>query len=456
MKRKNVIRRILAAVIVLTMMLGSMTAFAADKPDKAGSPTWQDVFALRDYVDENFYSNSNNYEYLEEDDLASEAPYFEQGKILASTNRELTYSALVESGVFDNPDETKGKATDALEGDAATKYGALYDAGIALVESLTTATGEKYIDDIDPLLTDFWETYNASLESKLESGQIKVIEIENGEEAPDTATMEKGTYWVDLADLTAYWNTLETTYSVSEGWEDKWEAHNGGPDIKRSDMQWVLNVLTEAYNTLCGKLHEGTKINEESANEEVVEKIEAVIQKAEEKTESEPVLINYVINSTGTKNLSQIEGIYGKVGVSGIVYANDHAVIKQAAGLTEEEIKNGVIVKYYICESLNKDINQMLAKTLTDNGYQLVCIMNNDLYKLNKGVITKIKTTGETLTVLIGVPENLRNDKYEFVVMCYDESGSPVILQDLDTDKATITVQANNFGYWAVGYRVKA
>lgn len=458
MKKKNFGRRVMAAVIVLTMLLGSMTAFAAEKPSKSDAPTWQDVYDLMDYVDENFYSDDDSYEFLDIEDLSAEAPYFEQGKVLASSLKEQAYAMLVEDGTFDNPDGSKGDVTDLLTGDAYNKYSDLYDAGTALVESLTTATGEKYIEDIDPLLTEFWENYNASLDAKLESGQIKEIDIANGEAAPDTATMEKGTYWIDSADLTAYWTKMETTYPVADGWENKWEAHNGGPDIERSEIQWVLNVLTEAYNTLCGKLHEGTKTNENPADEKTVEKIETVEPKAEEKAapEPEPVLINQVINSTGAKSLSKIEGVYGKVCVSGAVYTNDQAAIKQAAGLTEAEIKNGAVVKYYICESLNKNMNQMLAKSLADNGYKSVCIMNNDLYKLNKGVITKIKTTGEALTVLIGVPENLRNDKYEFVVMCYDESGKLVILPDLDTDKATITVQANNFGYWAVGYRVKA
>lgn len=129
--------------------------------------------------------------------------------------------------------------------------------------------------------------------------------------------------------------------------------------------------------------------------------------------------------------------------------------IKQAAGLTKEEIQNGVVIKYYICNSLNKTMNEKMSQAVSAQGYRLLGVMKNDLYRLNKGDIRLIKTTSETLTVILGVPSHLKSDQYEFVIFCYDENGNLTTLKDTDTDKSTITVQAKSFGYWAIGYQKK-
>lgn len=96
-----------------------------------------------------------------------------------------------------------------------------------------------------------------------------------------------------------------------------------------------------------------------------------------------------------------------------------------------------------------------MSQAVSVQGYRLLGIMNNDLYKLNKSGIHLIKTTSEPLTVMIGVPSYLRNGQYDFSIFCYDEYGNLIVMDDIDTDKATITVQAKSFGYWAVGYRNK-
>lgn len=455
MKKRKIGGRILSAVIASAMLLSSMTVFAADRPAKnTDTPTWGDVWAIQDYVSENIYNQVDSGELSFEYDPNDQAPYMEAGHKMVAVSLEKEYAEDCSEAYYNNPPSGADAETE-LTGDQFDNYSTLYDAGIAMVDNIVTATGEKYIEDISSDYEDFWDIYDAPLRAKIDAGQIVVVDIDGGEEAPDAATMDKGTYWVDSADMDAYDVAIAAQESTTNSWN--WEGHDGGPDILRTEMENVISALNDAYSTFIGKLHEGTK---ETATP--VESLKTVSKsssssKSSSKQEEEPApaLVNEVLYSTGTKKQSSLEGVYGQTFVAGTIFNDEQAKIKQAAGLTEEEIKSGVVIKYYICNSLNKKMNEKLSSVVTGQGYKVLGVMNCDLYKLEKGNITKIKTTGETLTVTIGVPENLRNDKYEFVVMCYDESGNLVTMQDLDTDKNTITVQANSFGYWAIGYKTK-
>lgn len=432
------------------MLLSNITVIAAGEvPAKnTNDPTWHDVFALQEYVGTNCYDLVDKDSWMNVDDVSNYLPYYKQGTLLASATKEQAYSACVDDGFSEEDCKGKGE-DDSLSNDAIAKYGSLYDAGIALVNSVKTATGEKYTDDISPQLNSFWEEKDKLLWQKVDTGQIIAVSFEN--EAPDTASMEQGTYWVLESDLDTYGDITSEASSTCESWENLWSSGlDGMPDISRSEMQNVLNTVTSAYNTLLGKLHEGTK-----SSKEPVSSLTAANTDSQAEEPQDPVIVNEVTFSNGAKSQSSLDGVYGNTFVAGAIYNDDQTQIKQAAGLTEEEIKSGVVVKYYICNSLNKTMNEKLSQAVSAQGYRILGVMKNDLYRLNKGDISLIKSTSETLTVILGVPSHLKSDSYEFVVFCYDENGNLTALKDIDTDKSTITVQAKSFGYWAIGYQKK-
>lgn len=457
MKKKKTGSRICAALTASIIFLNSITVIAAEPPEQAASPKWSDAFALMDYVGENCYElEGSNWEWIDKDDVSSELPYHKEGMLLASAPKEKSYAAYIEgNGAF--AEDNHGDADDALTGEAASQYDAFYTAGIALVDSVKTATGTKYIDDIVGTWDSFWTEKDAPLWEKVESGQI--IVVDTAADAPDTASMSPGTYWVLDSDLTQYGNIVGDENSVWKSWDENgsWEAHDGGPDIDRSDLQDCISLVTSAYNTLLGNLHEGTKSSQTSEPKSsltpAAEENVGTSSIAEESPAPAPA--NEVLFSNGARSQSTLEGVYGNTFVSGAIYQDAQAKIKQAAGLTNEEIQAGTVVKYYICSSLNKEMNKKMSQDVAAQGYRLLGVMKNDLYRLNHGDIRSIKTTSETLTVVLGVPSHLKNGQYDFVIFCYDENGNLVTMKDTDTDNATITVQARNFGYWAVGYQNK-
>ncbi len=461
MKLQKMSRRLLAAVLMSIMLFSSTTVFAADKPDKKTSgQTWGDIFAIMAYVGEKTYDRYDAGELDYADDVEKDSHYVAPGTILVSTPLEQVYCAYIEgSGVY--AEGNQGEEGDALTGNAESSYGSFYDAGMAFVDSVTTADGKYYTDDIIGAYEDFWTGKDEPFWAKVESGQI--ISVASEDEAPDVATMSRGTYWVLESDLDAYEAAIQSATAVSDTWDAKWEADNGRSLVERAEVQQCITTVTNAYNTILGKLHEGTKSEEEDDDDEEEDDFLTPAESGpvssgnESRTEKEsaPVIKNEVTFSNGAKVQSGLKGVYSSSFVAGCVYQGEPAQISQSVGLSEAEIKRGVVVKYYVCNSLNKTMNAMLSQAVSGQGYKVMGVMNNDLYRLDNGSIRKIRTTGEALTVVLGIPENLRSEQYEFVIMCYDENGNLVTMQDVDTDKATITVKSMNFGYWAIGYRTK-
>lgn len=452
MKKRKIGGRILSAVIASVMLFSSMTVFAAEAPSGIDNledtpEGWEE---LGTYM-QRLTDDPNVIIYDANTPLSTAQKYFENGVYI------VPYSTLKSTETILENDPTWDEAKAAVK--------ALYAASV-------TADGTNCIsEELWERETTIWDKIN-EIDDKIQSGLIS--QIGQGEEEPDVSAMDRGTYWCTESEVDAFWNSVESAkglvspYMDNAGTEyETWKTvtiyfYNGNENdevniVPSSAFENYVLGLENACKTLIGALHEGTK---ETATP--VESLKTVSKsssssKSSSKQEEEPApaLVNEVLYSTGTKKQSSIEGVYGQTFVAGTIFNDEQAKIKQAAGLSEEEIKSGVVIKYYICNSLNKKMNEKLSSVVTGQGYKVLGVMNCDLYKLEKGNITKIKTTGEALTVTIGVPENLRNDKYEFVVMCYDESGNLVTMQDLDTDKNTITVQANSFGYWAIGYKTK-
>lgn len=436
------------------MLFSSITAYAA-APEKKSSPKWADVFELMDYVGQEVYEKNPEFE----ENVSNASPQREPGTLLAGLAEEQAYAAYVEGdGAFAEKNHQDGETE--LDNSLKDTYNSFYDAAMALVNSVTQASGTKYVDDIMPSYDDFWTNNDEPLNAKLESG--KIIAVETEDEAPDETSMNKGTYWVLQSDLDEYFAALDRATAKSNNWD--WDDDTGF-NSTREEVLECIQIVTEAYNTLIGKIHEGTMETaapDESLKEvssmpdESLKEVSSMMAASYKEEEPEtPAVVNEVSYTEGAKKQSTLDGVYCSNFAMGTIYTDEPQKIKQAAGLSQEEIEDGYIIKYFICTSRNEEMNKMLSETVAGQGYKVLGIMNNDLYKLGKGNVTKLKSVGESLTVVLGIPENLRGDQYEFVVMCYDENGALVVMPDLDSDKATITVQAKHFGYWAVGYRQK-
>lgn len=456
MKKKKIYGGICAATLTAIMSLQCMTVLAVDAPSgmdelEESEEGWE---ALWGYMDE--VCGDPNIIICDEKTSLSEAKkYFESGAYL------VPYSKVADVEKADQDDGSWDSVKDAVK---------------AVYENSETADGSYCIsEDMTDQEVAMWDKIE-EMQTKCDDGDILIVSQD--ETQPDVSEMDPGTYWCTESEWESFWAGVDNAednvknYRNYSGEEWEWKefeiyTYDGADDperfmdVPKSAFQNYVSGLEEAYNNLVDILREGTK---ETASSESgssrSKKLKRVSRSAsdfseKQEEESAPVLVNEVTYANGTKQQSSIEGIYSRTFAAGTIFNDDQSKIKQAAGLSEEEIKDGARVKYYICTSLNKDMNQMLSDTVGGQGYQVLGVMNCDLYKLYRGETTKIRTMKEALTVTIGVPDHLRSDKYEFVVFCYDESGHFVIMPDLDTDVNTITIQAGTFGYWAVGYKIK-
>lgn len=441
MKMKMARYRMLALAAVSAMLLTGMTVFAA--PDKSDTPTWRNIWDIQSYVYENVDVLFENDSLWVVENVEFEMTHAPQGQKLLG---EDVWNRFMDLDVpFQEETPEDAEEDTPIEGERAEVYSDWYDAAVAVVEGIVTATGEYYIEE------SLWEENDAlwqavdSVWKMSDAGEIIIVDIAGGEAAPDTALLENGTYWIDAADWDAFCQEIERIGGIEDNW---------GEDPMQELVQEAVSALRNAYSTLGDRLHGKTAVPD--VTEEKKSSSSGRKSREPQEQEKEPVIMNQVVSSGGIKSISSIDGVYGKNCMAGVVYKDEQSSIKRASGLTEEEIKNGVIVKYYICESTDRDKTRMLTQEAAAGQWKLAGIINNDLYKLNKGVISKVNKTTEALTVLLGVPERLKDGRYEFAVICFDESGNAVIMQDTDTDMATVMVQASDFGCWAVVYREKA
>jgi len=446
MKKKTMICRLLSVTAAILMLLSGVPAFAASKPTLADNLQDDDDgwAALDQYMDALMQlMDSSELCTIDTDEMSLDdaKKYCESGMLLVPEAKKTAVDDGWDANGFDD------------------QYGLVKDLDGSIVE----ATGTYYIDDsLWARESAVWDKI-AAVDSKLEHGVI--TQVADGEEEPDESTMDQGTYYVAENDVNTFYSDVENandsmdTYRDGENWKQVTIYLGDGvsyesDDISRSAFEAYVSTLENAYNTLLSALHEGTR---ETAVP--VEKLEEAGKDSgsagSTSVKEEPMAVNQVIYSDGSKRLSSIEGVYIKPFMDGVICRDEKSGIYQAAGISKEKMESGVVLKYYICNSTNKLMNEKLSKAAAERGLQTLGVLNNDLYKLYKGQITKLKSINEAVTVVLGVPEDLRSDKYEFTVMCYDEKGNLVVMQDTDSDPATITVQANVFGYWAVGYQLK-
>ena len=248
--KKKVLRSILAVVTAMTILGSYIVSYAASMPNKASAPTRQDVWDLMDYMNDEFYYPLNNRQISLVDNVASELEYYKSGTRVGSLPTEVDYDSL--NRQIDQL--VQGEDPTALLTDTAL-YEQWYDKAVELIGSLQTATGAKYIEDIEPVYEELLK----------KCGQIanldqagKIIWLAAGDPEPDVAQMAAGTYWAYESDLQAFFDEMQAVDNIAIAWS--WTGHDGGPDILRTEMENVNNRLQAAYNSIVSKLHGGAKL----------------------------------------------------------------------------------------------------------------------------------------------------------------------------------------------------
>ncbi len=168
--------------------------------------------------------------------------------------------------------------------------------------------------------------------------------------------------------------------------------------------------------------------------------------------EPEKLPVNQVDHSNGITSFSTVEGIYNSRSVNGCTITTPLTQLEDAVGLTTEQKADGTSLKYFICDSRPSKTKTLLQETVAGDGYQLASVINVDLYQLQKGTVTPIRNTSEGIRITIGVPPQLQKEGRKFFVVCFDSQGNKIVMNNLNNDPMSITIDTTVFGLYAICY----
>ena len=228
------IKKVLAAILGVSMLFGSISVMAAARPDKVtNNPTWGDLWTLQEYVGEQVYERVERGEmdFYSEAVKGDDSKRNKPGMLLASADKEQAYAAIIDAQNWEVPGaDWNVQLTDNWP----SVYSDLYDAGIAFVNSIITASGEYYKDDLWPV----WETLSEQdrmFWKKIEQG--KIILVANGGNPPEGTDVE----WVYESAVEAYAVASQAIWD-----SDIWDKE----ELTRNDLQTVIDRLRSALQTL--------------------------------------------------------------------------------------------------------------------------------------------------------------------------------------------------------------
>ncbi len=169
---------------------------------------------------------------------------------------------------------------------------------------------------------------------------------------------------------------------------------------------------------------------------------------------SEPVkMVNEVHHNNGSATGSSLDGIYNSSSVRGCVVTTPLSDLNAQVGLTPELQKEGAVLKYFVCDSRPSKTKTLLVETAAQDGYKLAAVINADLYLLNNGTVTPIREVSQKTRMEIGIPANLQKEGRTFFVICFDSKGNKIVMNDLDNDNKSITIDTNVFSLFAICYQ---
>lgn len=168
---------------------------------------------------------------------------------------------------------------------------------------------------------------------------------------------------------------------------------------------------------------------------------------------SQTISANRQVTVGGRSMSSSVSGIYIATAIRGIAVATPSASVSAAAGLSQADIDAGTNVRFYVCNSSNKEAKAALTSAAAATGKSVAAYVNFDLYTISKkGVVTAVKNASTPIELTIGLPKNVANAGKNVSIICIDKDGKAVVMDDIDTDPNTITINASVFGVYAIVY----
>ena len=437
------IRKVLAAVVCMAMLFGSVSVFAAEgAPAKATEPTWGDVWDFQEYMDEQLWSHIDwddveSSGYIFADDEEEQNEYIKRrpaGMIIVRGDLDGIYSDLVqpyydEDEKNENADYTLHERDDLLTGVFLTNYSAFYDAGIDLLDSLRTATGECYIDDImDTLLT-----LEAQYAAFWEKG---IIQIEEGDEIPEG---EEWIYRSAYVLLEEEHNDIYNNYwpQTDEDWDS----------LTKAQVQELVTLFTTALNNVDNAKSSGD-FRPETPSE---------TPETSEGTVTPQVSDNSITKATGTATIAAaVEAIATTSSVNGVQSTVSGAyLIKKVDGVAFATPLDDIVAGYGLASgekayAMVWDLDpkkSYLAQAVIDNtaaafGAEAGPVVNIELGKRDTaGKYSLLSQDGPAVTIKVGVPASFIQEGKTLAVVRVRPGGTVSILADLDEDPATVTFE---------------
>lgn len=150
---------------------------------------------------------------------------------------------------------------------------------------------------------------------------------------------------------------------------------------------------------------------------------------------------------------STVGGIFTATSVTGTAITTPMANLASAIGLSSAELQAGTNVRSYICDNRDQASRASLQNAAAAAGKTVAGFVNMDLYTITKrGVVTKVTTASEPVTVAFGIPGRFVNANRNFSILVIDPTGKTVVMDDIDTDPRSITINTKVFGAFSIVY----
>lgn len=170
-------------------------------------------------------------------------------------------------------------------------------------------------------------------------------------------------------------------------------------------------------------------------------------------TVSTTIEANRKITVGGRVVSSTVSGVYIATAIRGVAVTTPAVSVSAAAGLSQADIDSGTNVRFYVCNSTNKEAKDALSSAATAAGKKVAAYVNFDLYTISKkGVVTAVRNSSEPIALTFGLPGHIANAGNNVSIMCIDKDGKTVVMEDTDTEPGTLTVNASVFGVYAIVY----
>ncbi len=150
---------------------------------------------------------------------------------------------------------------------------------------------------------------------------------------------------------------------------------------------------------------------------------------------------------------STVGGVFAGTVVNGTAVLSPVASVAAAAGLSQADVDAGTNVRFYVCNSTDKEAKAALQSAAAAAGKNLAGYLNVDMYTITKkGTVTSIKNAMEPITLTFALPGRIAKAENNVSILCIDKDGKTVEMKDTDTDARTLTVEASVFGVYAIVY----